>query len=119
MGLGGRLRTLRQEAGVPRAEPARRAGAPRRTLRPRGHGRVLPGVPAFLRLAEALGVPAERLAEGVEDPAGERAESARDENPKHEGRARPATTWPLSSVLAPLVRAGHPRVELSKPGTTR
>jgi hypothetical protein len=31
--------------------------------------RGFPGVLAFLQLAEALGVPAERLAEGVEDPA--------------------------------------------------
>jgi hypothetical protein len=29
-----------------------------------------PTVPAVVRLAEALGVPVERLAEGVEDPAG-------------------------------------------------
>jgi hypothetical protein len=34
-------------------------------------------MPAFLRLAEALGVPAERLAEGVDDPAEEEAEPAR------------------------------------------
>ena len=32
---------------------------------------------AFLRLAQALAVPAERLAEGVEDPAAQEAEPAR------------------------------------------
>jgi hypothetical protein len=31
----------------------------------------MPGIPAALPLAEALGVPTERLAEGVEDPAEE------------------------------------------------
>jgi len=31
---------------------------------------------AFLRLAQALAVPAERLAEGVEDPAEQEAERA-------------------------------------------
>ena len=33
--------------------------------------RGLPGLPVSLRRAAALGVPVERLAEGVEDPAGE------------------------------------------------
>jgi len=37
-------------------------------------GRGFPGVLAFLRLAQALGVPAERLAEGVDDPAEDKAE---------------------------------------------
>ena len=46
------------------------------TLRNWENGRGFPGVPAFLRLAEALGVPAERLAEGVEDPAEQEAERA-------------------------------------------
>jgi hypothetical protein len=36
----------------------------------------MPGLPASLRLAENLGVPLERLAEGVEDPAGEEEEPA-------------------------------------------
>jgi hypothetical protein len=31
----------------------------------------MPSLPVLLRLAEALGVPVERFAEGVEDPAGE------------------------------------------------
>jgi len=39
------------------------------TLRHWENGRGFHCVPAFLRLAEALGVPAERLAEGVDDPA--------------------------------------------------
>jgi hypothetical protein len=50
---------------------ARRAGVPVSTLRHREDGRGFPDVPAFFRLAEALAVPAERLAEGVEDPAGD------------------------------------------------
>jgi transcriptional regulator with XRE-family HTH domain len=47
------------------------------TLRNWENGRGFPGVPAFLRLAEALGVPAERLAEGVDDPAEDEAEPVR------------------------------------------
>ena len=39
------------------------------TLRHWENGRGFPGVPACLRRAEALGVPTERLAEGVDDPA--------------------------------------------------
>jgi len=69
MSCGGHLRTLRQEAGVSRAELARRAGVPVSTLRHWENGRGFPTAPVFLRLAEALGVPAERLAEGVDDPA--------------------------------------------------
>jgi hypothetical protein len=42
-----------------------------RLLRHWENGRGFLGVPAFPRLAEALGVPAERLAEGVDDPAEE------------------------------------------------
>ena len=60
-----------------RAELARRAGVPVSTLRHWENGRGFPGAPASLRLAEALGVPAERLAEGVEDPAAQEAEPAR------------------------------------------
>jgi transcriptional regulator with XRE-family HTH domain len=69
MSLGGHLRMLREEAGVSRAELARRAGIPASTLRHWENDRGSPGVPAFLRVAEALGALAERLAEGVKDPA--------------------------------------------------
>jgi transcriptional regulator with XRE-family HTH domain len=76
MSFGGHLRTLREQAGLSRAELARRAGVPVSTLRHWEHDRGFPGVPALLRLAEALGVSAERLAEGVEDPARERERQA-------------------------------------------
>ena len=69
MSYGGHLRTLRGEAGLSRAELARRARVPVGTLRNWENDRGFPGAPAFLRLAEALGVPVERLAEGVNDPA--------------------------------------------------
>jgi hypothetical protein len=39
----------------------------------------MPGLPALVRLAKALGVRVERLAEGVEDPAGDEPEA--EENP--------------------------------------
>ena len=44
---------------------------PASTLRGWENDRGFPGLPAALRLAEALGVPVERFAEGVEDPAEE------------------------------------------------
>jgi DNA-binding transcriptional regulator YiaG len=53
MSFGGHLRTLREKACLSRAELARRAGVPVSTLRHWEHGRGFPGVPAFLRLAEA------------------------------------------------------------------
>ena len=49
------------------------------TLRHWEHDRGFPAIPAFLRLAEALGVPAERLAEGVDDPAGNAPEPGHEE----------------------------------------
>ena len=69
MSFGGHLRTLRREARLSRAELARRAGVPVSTLRNWENNRGFPGPAACLRLAEALGVPVERLAEGVNDPA--------------------------------------------------
>jgi transcriptional regulator with XRE-family HTH domain len=69
MSFGHNLRTLREAAGLSRAELARRAVIPASTLRNWEANRGFPGVQAGLRLAEALGVPPERLAEGVEDPA--------------------------------------------------
>ena len=69
MSCGGHLRALRGEAGVSRAALARRAGVPVSTLRNWENDRGFPDLAAFLRLAEALGVPAERLAEGMDDPA--------------------------------------------------
>jgi putative transcriptional regulator len=68
MSFGEHLRTLRLEAGLSRSELARRAGVPVSTLRHWESDRGFPGLATCLRLAEALGVPAERLAEGVDDP---------------------------------------------------
>jgi transcriptional regulator with XRE-family HTH domain len=84
MSFGEHLRALREQAGLSRAELARRAGVPASTLRNWEAG---PGFPTtrsaagFMRLAGALGVPFERLAEGVEDPADEEADEAREERP--------------------------------------
>ena len=74
MSFGHHLRALREQAGLSRAGLARRAGVLVSTLRHWENDRGFPGVPAILRLAEALGVPAERLAEGVQDPAGNEEE---------------------------------------------
>jgi putative transcriptional regulator len=73
MSFGGHLRALRDQAGLSRAELARRAGVPASTLRSWENDRGFPNVAAGVRLAEALGVPVERLAEGVEDPAEDEA----------------------------------------------
>jgi transcriptional regulator with XRE-family HTH domain len=66
--FGDHLRALREAAGLSRAELARKAGVPVSTLWNWEGGRGFPGLPACQRLAEALGLPVERLAEGVEDP---------------------------------------------------
>jgi putative transcriptional regulator len=71
MSFGEHLRALRDEAGLSRAELARRAGVPASTLRNWENDRGFPSVAAGLRLAGALGVAVERIAEGVEDPAEE------------------------------------------------
>jgi transcriptional regulator with XRE-family HTH domain len=65
----GRVWAPRLEAGLPRAELARRAGVPVSTLRNWENGRGFPSLAAGLRLAGVLGVPVERIADGVEDPA--------------------------------------------------
>jgi hypothetical protein len=62
-----------------RAELTRRASVPVSTLHGWEGAGGFPGALAFLRLAEALGVPPERLAEGVEDPAGAEEESSWEE----------------------------------------
>jgi transcriptional regulator with XRE-family HTH domain len=93
MSFGGHLRALRAEAGLSRAELARRAGVPASTLRHWENDGGFPG-PAFLRLTAALGVPPERLAEGVDDPAGEEAEAEAEE---------------LTAPLAPPKPAKRPR----------
>jgi transcriptional regulator with XRE-family HTH domain len=64
-------------AGLSRPELARRAGVPVSTLRNWEADRGFPGLTALLRLAGALGVPVERFAGGVEDPAGDEAGPAR------------------------------------------
>ena len=106
MSYGGHLRTLRAEARLFRAEVARRASVPVSTLRNWENDRGFPGVPACLRRAEALGMPAERLAEGVDDPAQEEAEAA-EAKPRRAGarnalNARPAAPcrWTASTVLS-------------------
>jgi transcriptional regulator with XRE-family HTH domain len=70
MSFGQHLRGLREGAGLSRAELARRAGVPAGTLRNWEGDRGFPSLPVLVRLAEALGVPVERFAEGVEDPEG-------------------------------------------------
>jgi transcriptional regulator with XRE-family HTH domain len=73
MSFGRHLRALREGAGLSRAELARRAGVPASTLRHWENDRGFPSLAAGVRLAGALGVPVERIAERVEDLAEEEA----------------------------------------------
>ena len=90
MSFGGHLRALREKAGLSRAELARSAGVPITTLRNWENDPGFPDPAACLRLAEALGVPAERLAEGVEDPAQEEPKPPAGAKPRGARRGRTA-----------------------------
>jgi transcriptional regulator with XRE-family HTH domain len=68
MSFGELLQALRGRAGLSRRELARRAGVAETTLRGWEVDRGMPGMPALLRLAAALGVPVERFADAMEDP---------------------------------------------------
>ncbi len=57
--------------------PSHRARVPASTLGNWENDRGFPDVAAGVRLAGALGVPVERLAEGVEDPAGDEEQPSR------------------------------------------
>jgi transcriptional regulator with XRE-family HTH domain len=71
MSFGQHLWSLRGKAGLSRSELSRRAAVPVSTLRNWENDRGMPSLAVIVRLADALGVPIERLAEGVEDPAGD------------------------------------------------
>jgi putative transcriptional regulator len=87
MSFGQHMRALREEAGLSRAERARRAGVPVSTLRNWENDRGFPSLATGLRLAGALGVPVERLAEGVQDPAKDGAEQpAPSPDPQAKGK---------------------------------
>jgi putative transcriptional regulator len=78
MSFGRHLRALRDEAGLSRAELARRAGVPASTLGNWEGGRGFPSLAACLQLAGALGVPVERFAEGGGRPHRGRAGARRE-----------------------------------------
>jgi transcriptional regulator with XRE-family HTH domain len=71
MSFGQHMRTLREQAGLSRAELARTAQVPVSTLRNWEGDRGFPDLRALVCLATVLGVPVERFAEGVEDPGGD------------------------------------------------
>jgi transcriptional regulator with XRE-family HTH domain len=89
MSFGQHLRALRAAAGLSRAELARRAGVPVGTLRNWEGDRGFPNLPTAMRLAEALGVPVELLAEGVEDPGEDEAVAAEEEARRRRQRKAP------------------------------
>jgi transcriptional regulator with XRE-family HTH domain len=86
MSFSQHLQTLREGASLSRSELARRAAVPLSTLRGWEGDRGFPGRQAALRLAAALGVPVERFAEGVEDPAAD--EPAAPEKPGRRGKGK-------------------------------
>ena len=65
-----------------------------------------PGVPAFPRLAEALGVPTERLAKGVDDLAGDEPEPA-PRRPRRTGKEKPAPPRDAAGWPSDTGDAGH------------
>jgi transcriptional regulator with XRE-family HTH domain len=75
-------------AGQSRPELARKAGISASTLRHWEEDRGFPGLPALVRLAEALGVPVERFAEGVEDPHDDEPEGRRRNHEGGSGKTR-------------------------------
>lgn len=87
MSFGQHLRALREGAGLARAALARQTGVPVSTLRNWEADRGFPPVAAFLKLAGVLGVPVERLAEGVEDPGGDEL-TVRPRTPRTHGKGR-------------------------------
>jgi transcriptional regulator with XRE-family HTH domain len=105
MSLGQHIRSLREGAGLSRAELARRAGIPASTLRGWEGDRGFPNLPALLRRAAALGVPVERFAEGVEDPAGEEGEPGQR---RGTGTGRPAVRGRVASTQATEQQAVPP-----------
>jgi transcriptional regulator with XRE-family HTH domain len=78
---------MREGAGLSRSALARKAGVPVSTLRGWETDRGFPNINALLRLAKALGVRVERLAEGVDDPAADEDEG-RAEKPRRRPRKR-------------------------------
>jgi transcriptional regulator with XRE-family HTH domain len=87
MSFGQHLRSLREGAGLSRPELARRARVPVSTLRNWEGDRGFPNLPALLRIAEVLGVPLERIAEGVTDPVEEELETP-PEKPRRPGKGK-------------------------------
>jgi transcriptional regulator with XRE-family HTH domain len=103
--FGRHLRSLRHGAGLSGAALARQARIPASTLRGWEGDRGFPSLPALLRLAGALGVPVERLAEGVDDPVEEEGEPV----PRRGGGTRrPAVRGPVVRTPAPGRQAVSP-----------
>ena len=95
MSFGHHLRTLRTAAGLSRADAARRARVPASILREWENDRGFPPLATFRGWPEALGVPVERIAEGVEDPAEDEPER-RPEKPLLPGPGAETAAGPAS-----------------------
>jgi transcriptional regulator with XRE-family HTH domain len=103
--FGQHLRGLRDGAGLSRAELARRACVPASTRRGWEADCGFPDLAAALRQAGALGVPVERLAEGVEDPVEEEGEPVPR---RRRGTRRPVAPGPVASTPATEQQAVPP-----------
>jgi transcriptional regulator with XRE-family HTH domain len=82
-----KLLELRQAAGLTQKAAADRAGMSMLTYRNYEQGTRLPGLPAFMKIIKALGVPCEVFAE-CEDVAGPDGGAAEPPAPARRGRPR-------------------------------
>jgi transcriptional regulator with XRE-family HTH domain len=82
-----KLLELRQAAGLTQKAAADRAGMSMLTYRNYEQGTRLPGLPAFMKIIKALGVPCEVFAD-CEDVAGQDGGSAEPPAPARRGRPR-------------------------------
>jgi transcriptional regulator with XRE-family HTH domain len=83
-GFAGRLRSIREQAGLSQRELAERAGCNVFTLSKLERGTQEPAWPLVLALARALGVTCEAFQPAGDEPA--------EESPKPRGRPRKANT---------------------------
>lgn len=91
--FGGRLRELREQAGLTQLQLAERAGLHRQSIAKLELGERRPAWPTLLALAKGLGVSVESFAAAPQGPAGEGKPRPRGRPPKR----KPAAPAPPSA----------------------
>lgn len=89
--LGQKIRQIRQERGLKGGELAKAAGFSASYISQIERGKITPSVPALVKVAVALGVPATALFEQPERPASDLAVLRRHERPVISYPGSPAT----------------------------